>query len=642
MKNTKYYVDKLKILKNKLVDNLNFRNIQASNTEGFGTLIPKVSSITTIATNKQQFPDFSFAYCDLSEEDLNTLFSLIELTNPSSDIKGKFREIPNLKNLSLSDIGITKITTSDSTTFQNTPLEYLDLRNITLDTYTVFVPSMYTTTTSGTSYPATPNIPKTIKEIDLTSCVYNSSYFGFYYLTNLEEIKGLNTINFTTPIRGLYWSFYKCNNLKQLDLSAITLDPEYTGFNQTFYDCINLEYLQPPKNISEISFNTLGGMFYHCDKLSWETIKNFVSWDTIDLTNKSISNFASVTLPKLTKEQLDNLDYTTIGLLRTIDKIELNNDSDNRRLHLKSLPQTPFAGCRINEFEMKNIEIAQFTVDAATSFHNFFGEAYSYYEGPTNSSNSDRYYPATFVDKLVIHDCNLWFRHMGQKYYLAKTVREQILDIKNTNLMGFYYNSIGTERFDYCYIQTMFSGWSFKEIDLSTVTFGHKDITSLQIESMFNGCNACLEKFIGPDLTNVTYKISSTLGFLCSRTYSKLKYFDISKVPLDSISALSFYYVIPYMPNATFVSIGPNLGKGYTQKQSNHNYHSIPFLKDNAVISKDCIIDLFNKLYDLNLTYDVANGGTLYTQKIDLHADVIAQLTPDEIAIVTNKGWTVS
>jgi hypothetical protein len=50
---------------------------------------------------------------------------------------------------------------------------------------------------------------------------------------------------------------------------------------------------------------------------------------------------------------------------------------------------------------------------------------------------------------------------------------------------------------------------------------------------------------------------------------------------------------------------------------------------------------MFQRLYDLNLTYNVENGGTLKTQTVDLHADVIAKLTPEEIAIATDKGWTV-
>jgi hypothetical protein len=32
----------------------------------------------------------------------------------------------------------------------------------------------------------------------------------------------------------------------------------------------------------------------------------------------------------------------------------------------------------------------------------------------------------------------------------------------------------------------------------------------------------------------------------------------------------------------------------------------------------------------------------LYTQKIALHATAKAQLTADEIAIATSKGWTVA
>ena len=59
-------------------------------------------------------------------------------------------------------------------------------------------------------------------------------------------------------------------------------------------------------------------------------------------------------------------------------------------------------------------------------------------------------------------------------------------------------------------------------------------------------------------------------------------------------------------------------------------------------LSHDTILNIFNNLYDLNITYNVANGGTLLSQPISLHANVKAQLTPEEIAIATNKGWTVS
>ena len=45
---------------------------------------------------------------------------------------------------------------------------------------------------------------------------------------------------------------------------------------------------------------------------------------------------------------------------------------------------------------------------------------------------------------------------------------------------------------------------------------------------------------------------------------------------------------------------------------------------------------------DKHTSYDVANGGTLYTQQLVLGSTNMAKLTAEEIAIATNKGWTVS
>ena len=84
-----------------------------------------------------------------------------------------------------------------------------------------------------------------------------------------------------------------------------------------------------------------------------------------------------------------------------------------------------------------------------------------------------------------------------------------------------------------------------------------------------------------------------------------------------------------------------NLGKGYTQTSNNYSNYTITLSSANA-LSYDSIIGIINNLYDLNKTYGVADGGTLYTQTITLHADVKALLTADDIAIATNKGWTVS
>ena len=53
-------------------------------------------------------------------------------------------------------------------------------------------------------------------------------------------------------------------------------------------------------------------------------------------------------------------------------------------------------------------------------------------------------------------------------------------------------------------------------------------------------------------------------------------------------------------------------------------------------------MNVINNLYDLNITYDVANGGTLYTQSLVLGGTNLAKLTDEEKAIAINKGWSLS
>lgn len=84
-----------------------------------------------------------------------------------------------------------------------------------------------------------------------------------------------------------------------------------------------------------------------------------------------------------------------------------------------------------------------------------------------------------------------------------------------------------------------------------------------------------------------------------------------------------------------------NLGKGYTQKSNNYAVYSF-ILGNSSKLTHTSLINIINNLYDLNLTYDVANGGTLYTQKLVLGSTNIAKLTAEEIAIATSKGWTIS
>jgi len=84
-----------------------------------------------------------------------------------------------------------------------------------------------------------------------------------------------------------------------------------------------------------------------------------------------------------------------------------------------------------------------------------------------------------------------------------------------------------------------------------------------------------------------------------------------------------------------------DLGKSYTTQSSNSANYTLN-VSSSVELTYDSLMNIINNLYDLNLTYNVANGGTLYTQQLVLGATNIAKLTEDELNIAIQKGWTIS
>lgn len=117
-----------------------------------------------------------------------------------------------------------------------------------------------------------------------------------------------------------------------------------------------------------------------------------------------------------------------------------------------------------------------------------------------------------------------------------------------------------------------------------------------------------------------------------------------SVAELDCSSAINMSVLLQTSPNDyNLTDLGgfKDLGKAYTQKTANYLSYELDLTRRPG-LSYESLTNVINKVYDLNLTYDVANGGTLYTQKIKLHADSLALLSDDDIAIATAKGWTVT
>lgn len=196
---------------------------------------------------------------------------------------------------------------------------------------------------------------------------------------------------------------------------------------------------------------------------------------------------------------------------------------------------------------------------------------------------------------------------------------------------------------------------NLKNLDLSN--FDTSNV--INMNAMFSECN----NLVSLDLSNFDTSKVTDMSYMFSKcsmlTSLDVSNFNISKaininnmfenckslVSLD----LSSFDLSSYSNNLNNLFFGcsklenlksfKNLGKGYTKKSN--NYYSLGLNYSN-LLTHESLMDVINNLYDLNLTYNVANGGTLYRQILSLGSTNLAKLTAEEIAIATNKGWNVT
>lgn len=153
------------------------------------------------------------------------------------------------------------------------------------------------------------------------------------------------------------------------------------------------------------------------------------------------------------------------------------------------------------------------------------------------------------------------------------------------------------------------------------------------MNTMFKGCKKLAEV---PQL-NTSKNISIANMFSGCNNITYIPLLDCGKV---SSCGQALYFSVPLTQEVTIEGF-KDLGKAYTQKSKGYYGYKLELYRI-PNLTHDSLMNIINNLYDLNLTYDVANGGTLYEQGLSIGATNIAKLTEEEIAIATNKGWIVS
>ena len=152
-------------------------------------------------------------------------------------------------------------------------------------------------------------------------------------------------------------------------------------------------------------------------------------------------------------------------------------------------------------------------------------------------------------------------------------------------------------------------------LDTSSVT---------NMQSMFSGCTA---------LTTIpalnTSKVTNMQEMFKTCT-------SLTTIPLlDTSSITNIWRIFNNCSNIENIGGFQNLGNAYSKTASANTYQYELSLSKLTKLTHDSLMNVINNLYD------IATKGCK-AQKLTLGTDNMAKLTAEEIAIATNKGWTVS
>lgn len=151
-------------------------------------------------------------------------------------------------------------------------------------------------------------------------------------------------------------------------------------------------------------------------------------------------------------------------------------------------------------------------------------------------------------------------------------------------------------------------------------------IDTSSVTSMYGSFQNCknLEVFPQLDTSNVTEARMLFSGCL-----------ELKKVPLLNANKMNWisnmFQSCPYLEELGGLA---NLGNGYTATSAN-DYDRKMNLSECTRLTHDSLINVINNLYDIA-------AKELKTQRLELGSTNLAKLTAEEIAIATNKGWSVS
>ena len=119
---------------------------------------------------------------------------------------------------------------------------------------------------------------------------------------------------------------------------------------------------------------------------------------------------------------------------------------------------------------------------------------------------------------------------------------------------------------------------------------------------------------------------------------------NLIKIPLLDLGKAGNISNMTFGLRYTVTTLGgfKDLGKAYSKNSVNYSFYKLS-LNGTYNLTHDSLMNVINKLYDLNLNENLSTDGVCqYTQSVVFGSTNLAKLTDEEKAIATSKGWTLS
>ena len=476
---------------------------------------------------------------------------------------------------------------------------------------------------------------------------------SFYYCSSLTSV------NLPNVTDGGRYCFYRCSSLTSINLpNLLTLDFYF------FEYCSELIYAYLPK-VTEIP----NWSFSNCSKLRWVIVgSEEYPFTKIEGTSSSSSssypfyNSGVIGIIMCTENGLPDditldgyfisganskddyrLQYTSKNVhFENIDNALYIIFSDEARLAIANITSTSFTEYSILE-NINNIPVTMLERDCFKDCSDLLTLKIP---STITKLTSRVFYNCTKLEEIDFSECsNIKISNAYRMFYNCNNLTS--LDLSNfdtsnvTDMSSMFYNcssltSLDLSGFDTSNVTNMTSMFSNCSSLTSLELSGFDTLNVTNMTSMFYGCNKLtfleLSEFDTSNVTNM-----GSMFYSCN----KLTSLDLSGFNTSNVTNMdSMFYNCSGLTSLDLsgfdTSNVTNMGSMFrgcsklTSLDSMQNI-SVALILSYTILDATSLLDVINNLATVATSQTLTLGSTL-----------LAKLTEDQIAIATNKGWTVA